>query len=196
MNDDNDRRGLILDHPSGFVTEGEANDAYTLVLRSEPTAQVTITLTINEPALATVISPLTFNSGNWNTPQQVVITPTDDDIDTSTDPINFVVTHSVSGGDYERIGSQMFNAGVLDDDVRGISIESMANVTVIEGGMFDFTVVLNSAPTAPVVINFSSTNDAAATVDTDSDTPGIRQHFIYRFYLELTADSQGERDGE
>ena len=172
VNDDNDRRGLILDHSSGFVTEGEANDAYTLVLRSEPTAQVTITLTINDPALATVISPLTFNSGDWNTPQDVSITPTDDDIDTSTDPINFVVTHSVSGGDYQGIGSEMFNAGVLDDDVRGISIESMANVTVIEGGMFDFTVVLNSAPTAPVVINFLSTNDAAATVDTDSDTTG------------------------
>ena len=171
VNDDNDRRGLILDHPSGFVTEGEANDAYTLVLRSEPTAPVTITLTINEPALATVISPLTFNSGNWNMPQQVVITPTDDNVDTSLEPISFYVTHTLSGGDYERLNSQRFDAGVLDDDVRGISIESMANVTVIEGGTFDFTVVLNSAPTAPVVINFSSTILAAATVDTDSDTP-------------------------
>ena len=172
VNDDTDRRGLILDHASGFVTEGEANDAYTLVLRSEPTAQVTITLTINEPALATVISPLTFNFENWNTPQDVSITPTDDDIDTSTDPITFVVTHSVSGGDYERLNSQRFTAGVLDDDVRGITIDSMANVTVIEGGMFDFTVVLNSAPTALVVINVSSTILAAATVDTEIDTLG------------------------
>ena len=170
MNDD-DRRGLILDHARGFVTEGEANDAYTLVLRSEPTAQVTITLTIDPPALATVISPLTFNSGDWNMPQKVVITPTDDDIDTSTDPITFVVTHSVSGGDYERLNSQRFTAGVLDDDERGVIIGSMANVTVIEGETFDFTVVLNSAPTALVVINVSSTILAAATVDTDSDMP-------------------------
>ena len=66
--------GTITDDESGFTIEpssltvGRGGTAdYTVVLRSEPTFDVTVT-PASDPSVVTVSGALTFTPGNWNTP--------------------------------------------------------------------------------------------------------------------------------
>ncbi len=101
------------------VTEGGATDTYTVVLDSQPTADVMIAVSTDaEVSVAT--SSLTFTSVNWNVAQTVTVTAVDDAVvegvvhagsishaATSTDPNYNVV--SVAG----------VTANVTDNDVSG-----------------------------------------------------------------------------
>jgi len=58
---------------STAVTEGGANDTYTLVLDSAPGADVTITLNNTNAQITTDVTSLTFTASNWSTPQTVTV---------------------------------------------------------------------------------------------------------------------------
>jgi|GEM_PF-467839 len=62
------------------VTEGGANDSYTIVLGSIPTADVTITLDNTNNQVNTNTNTLTFTAANWNIPQTVTLTAANDAI--------------------------------------------------------------------------------------------------------------------
>ena len=74
------RRGLLagadgrgVGASGDSVAEGGATDTFTVSLKSQPSANVTITL--NPGTQVTVSpSPLTFTAGNWSTPQTVTVT--------------------------------------------------------------------------------------------------------------------------
>ncbi|SMN16512.1 extracellular nuclease, putative [uncultured Candidatus Thioglobus sp.] len=85
-----------------------------MVLNTQPTSNVTITLTSNDTTAATVTSPLTFTSGNWSTPQTVTITGVND-----ADAVSETVTisHALSGGGYNAVTMTNFTATMTDDDV-------------------------------------------------------------------------------
>ena len=70
--------GLALSRTDLFMKEGESG-AYTVALASQPAAAVTVGISQRPPGRATV-SPasLTFTADNWNTPQTVTITSTED----------------------------------------------------------------------------------------------------------------------
>ncbi|MCS6814460.1 MAG: lamin tail domain-containing protein, partial [Cyanobacteria bacterium] len=68
---------LIESGASTNVTEGGATDTYTLVLRSQPTANVVITLNSGSQ-LTTSATTVTFTPGNWNVAQTVTVTAVDD----------------------------------------------------------------------------------------------------------------------
>jgi uncharacterized protein len=71
--------GVTITQSNGSttVTEGGATDSYTVVLNTQPTANVTITLAPD--AQTTVSTPtLTFTSANWNVAQTVTVTAVDD----------------------------------------------------------------------------------------------------------------------
>ena len=90
---DDDVRGITLtQHTIVLPREGETA-IYTVVLDSEPTAPVTVTPTINDTAVATVVgTPLVFTASNWNEPQSVTVTGVGDG-DTT-------ISHVATGGDY------------------------------------------------------------------------------------------------
>ena len=81
LNQDNDTVGLnIVAGPGGFqVVEGKTN-TYTVVLNSQPTANVTVTVTSGDTAQGGTVSPssLTFTPGNWNITQTVNVAGADD----------------------------------------------------------------------------------------------------------------------
>ncbi len=97
------------------VTEGGATDTYTLVLRSQPTADVVITL---DPGtqLATSATTVTFTPANWNIAQTVTVTAIDDTVveGSHTGTIN----HTVTSGDanYNGIGITAVVANITDND--------------------------------------------------------------------------------
>jgi len=72
--------GIIVNPTSGLVTtEAGGTAGFSIVLTSQPTANVTIPLSSSNTTEGTV-SPtsLTFTSVNWNTPQTVNVTGVDD----------------------------------------------------------------------------------------------------------------------
>ena len=75
---DNDPAGVSIDVGDGVaVTEGADTDTYAVVLDSQPTADVTVT--INGNADVTVNpSSLVFTAGDWDQPQTVTVTAVDD----------------------------------------------------------------------------------------------------------------------
>ena len=70
--------GLVLSRTDLEIDEGESG-TYTVALASQPAADVTVEISQRPPGRATV-SPasLTFTADNWNTPQTVTITSTED----------------------------------------------------------------------------------------------------------------------
>ncbi|MEO1432814.1 MAG: SdrD B-like domain-containing protein, partial [Cyanobacteria bacterium J06633_8] len=67
---DNDTAGITITQLGGStnVTEGGASDSYDVVLNSQPTSDVTITIS-NDSNTNTNPTTLTFNSANWNIAQ-------------------------------------------------------------------------------------------------------------------------------
>lgn len=106
---------LIESGASTNVTEGGATDTYTLVLRSQPTADVVITLNSGSQ-LTTSATTVTFTPGNWNIAQTVIVTAVDDTVVEGTHP--GTITHTVTSTDanYDGLGVTTVTATITDND--------------------------------------------------------------------------------
>jgi len=165
---DNDTAGVNVQISGGttVISEtGPTSDTYTLVLNSQPTADVTITVTPDSQssvgAGAGVAVNRVFNAGNWNVAQTVVITAIDDAAPEG--PHTSVITHSAASadGNYNGIAILNVTADVQDNDLDGTTIDQTAGSTAVsETGptSASYTIVLDSGPTADVTI----------TIDTDT----------------------------
>ena len=179
---DDDGAGVTIKESDGStsVTEKSGDgrsDTYTVVLDSEPTAEVTITVESGDSGAATV-SPatLTFTTTNWNTAQTVTVTGVDDQVDQSSDR-SVTISHSATSSDttYDQINITNVTATVMDDDVRGVTVSASSSSLRIseadDGGtdevtehVGNYTVVLDSEPTGNVAITVESGTPSAATV--------------------------------
>ena len=152
---DDDTRGVTFTPTSLPVNEGGTN-TYTVVLDTEPTAAVTVTIvdpTDNADVTASPAS-LTFFTSDWATAQTVTVSA-DEDAD-STDE-TATVTHTVAGGDYELFAASSVAVTVTDDDTPGVTVTPLS-LTVGEGGTDTYTVVLNTQPSGDVTVAISSNN--------------------------------------
>eukprot|EP00362_Geleiidae_sp_MMETSP1317_P000341 CAMPEP_0201281144 /NCGR_PEP_ID=MMETSP1317-20130820/1670_1 /ASSEMBLY_ACC=CAM_ASM_000770 /TAXON_ID=187299 /ORGANISM="Undescribed Undescribed, Strain Undescribed" /LENGTH=145 /DNA_ID=CAMNT_0047590259 /DNA_START=49 /DNA_END=483 /DNA_ORIENTATION=- len=75
---DDDIAGVTLSQTTVSLAEN-TNGTYTINLLTEPTDDVTITMTSNDEDAATVSGALTFTTSNWSLPQTVTITGVEDD---------------------------------------------------------------------------------------------------------------------
>ena len=116
---DNDRTGVSVSRTALTVTEEDTTgDSYTVVLNTQPTADVTVTvaghagtdvtLTPDPPTLA-------FTSMNWDTPQTVTVIAVND-ADTTDDTVT--LTHSAASTDtnYDGITIAVVTVTVNDND--------------------------------------------------------------------------------
>ena len=105
-----DPPALTLSHTELEITEGATFD-YTVVLGSEPTADVTVTVTSSSTKLSASSTTLTFTTGDWETAQTVRLTANQDD-----DELNYWVSvaHTASGGGYDSSAANLYV--VIDDD--------------------------------------------------------------------------------
>lgn len=159
--------GVTVSPTAVDVTEGGTTDTYTVVLASEPTADVTIAITVDTQVTADVASA-TFTTANWNTPQTVTITAVDDAA--SEGAHTGTITHAATSADagYNGITVNSVTANITDNDTAGVTV-APTTVDVAEGGATGaYTVVLNSQPSADVTI--SVTVDAQVTTDVASAT--------------------------
>ena len=95
---DDDDRGVTVWPTELEVREGESED-YTIVLESEPTGLVTVSMSLDSLLDVRVSPPsLTFSATNWDSEQIVTVTAVDDE-DVENDEM-VTVMHAVSGADY------------------------------------------------------------------------------------------------
>ena len=152
---DDDTRGVTVTPMSLSVNEGGTN-TYTVVLDTEPTDTVTVTIvdpTDNTDVTANPAS-LRFSTSNWATAQTVTVSA-DEDADPTQDTAT--VTHTVAGGDYASFAASSVAVTVTDNDTPGVTVTPMS-LTVTEGATGRYTVRLNTLPTGNVLVAISSNN--------------------------------------
>ena len=165
---DDDTAGITVTPTSGLVvTEAGGTATFTVVLNSQPTADVTLGLSSSDTSEGTV-SPisLTFTSANWNVTQTVTITGVDDFVDDGDIVFNIITAAAVSTDtNYNGMNAADVSVTNTDNDTAGITVNPTSGLVVTEaGGTATFTVVLNSQPTADVTIGLSSSDTTEGTV--------------------------------
>ncbi|MYF58388.1 MAG: hypothetical protein F4222_04945, partial [Gammaproteobacteria bacterium] len=126
--EDDDARGvtvsggpLSLDEADDTQTAGDSENeaSYTVVLDSEPTDDVTVSVASADTAIATVsAASLTFTPDDWDEPQTVTVTAVPDDVHSTGGSRAVAVTHTVAAGssDYNDVSVADVAVTVVDDD--------------------------------------------------------------------------------
>ena len=174
--------GLVIIETDDDTTVSEdgttVTDTYTIALNTEPTHNVTVTVTAGEGVLvnqsggtAGSEQTLTFATSQWNMAQAVTVTGIDDFIDNVGDERTVTISHAASSmdTDYNISSAGSVTVTVTDDDESGISIaESDGDTSVTEApgasNTDTYTVVLATLPSASVEIAVASGATGAATV--------------------------------
>ena len=105
-NSDNDTAGFILTAASDTgVLESDLGKSFTVRLNSQPTANVSIPLSVSAPTATdtgltiTSTNPLVFTTANWNTPQTVTFTWVGDGVNTPATRNHSVILGTATSGD-------------------------------------------------------------------------------------------------
>ena len=112
---DNDERGVRIAPGSLALPEG-GDATYTLVLTSQPTAEVTVTPSLGSgDADVTVSAALTFDATNWDQARTVTVSAAQD-ADAADDAA--MIRHAISGADYgdNEVTADDVSVSVEDDE--------------------------------------------------------------------------------
>ncbi len=177
--------GITVSPTSGLTTtEAGGTAAFTMVLNSQPTANVTIGLSSSDTSEGTVSpSSVTFTSSNWSTPRTVTVTGVDDAL-VDGDIAYSIVTAPATSADADYNGLNAADVSVTNQDNDGATLTlSIAASSVSEAAgahattgtvtrNFDLanslTVYLSSSDTTEAAVPASVTipaNQASATFD-------------------------------
>ncbi len=172
-NIDNETTGITVSALGGHITtEAGGSSTFTVVLNSIPSADVTIPISSSDLTEGNVSpSTLTFTNSNWNIPQTVSITGVDDSLADGNS--NFTVSLDPStSADANYNGLSQPNIAVInqDNDSAGFTIINPTINTNESGTSSVFFVVLNSQPTANVVLPLTNNNTTEGTASVASLT--------------------------
>ena len=136
---DDDTRGVTVSGSPLVVNEG-GTGAYGVELTSAPTGEVTITLSLASPGNEDVTfmpTTLTFTAINWDTPQTVTVTTTEDTDDV---PDTATITHTVAGADYgaNNVTAESVTVTVSEEVLPSVTIAADTS-PVTEGTAAAFT---------------------------------------------------------
>ncbi len=146
---EDDVSGVKVSETALTLAEGDAG-TYTVVLDTEPAAEVTVAVEVPEGAeITTAPSQLTFTTETWNTEQTVTVTAIQDADAVADLPVT--LAHEVSGGDYQGLAAAGVEVTIAEDDVPGVKVSETA-LTLAEGDAGTYTVVLDTEPAAEVTV--------------------------------------------
>ncbi|SKB12493.1 conserved hypothetical protein [Planktothrix sp. PCC 11201] len=171
---DNDIPGITINPTSGLSTTevgGTAN--FNLSLKSQPTADVTLTLNSSNPKEGSLsTSKITFNSTNWNLPQTVIITGVDDNIVDGNIPYSIITDPVISlDPKYNNLNPDDITVTNTDNDIPGITINPTSGLSTTEvGGTANFNLSLKSQPTTDVTLTLNSSNPKEGSLSTSKIT--------------------------
>jgi hypothetical protein len=169
-NSDNDAAAITVGTPSGTSTsEAGGLVTFTLVLTSQPTADVTVPLSSSGPAEGAVsLASVTFSVANWNVAQTVTVTGVDDFVADGPQTYAIAIGPATSA-DAGYAGRDPADLGFTntDNDLAGLVATPSADLVTTEAGAPDgtatFQLTLSSQPTTDVVVAVSSSNTDEGT---------------------------------
>ena len=174
---DNDPPRVLITTGGGVaVAEATAalTDSYSVVLASQPDADVTVTVTVNDGQTTVSAPSMTFTNANWDIPQIVTVQAVDDRVDDD-DPHAGAIVHAVTSTAtgfstapelwVDGVSATNVTVSIGDDDTAGVTILQSAGATsVAEGGATDtYTVVLDSQPVAGISIGAGANAQCSAS---------------------------------
>ena len=147
---DDDTRGVTLGQTTVFVQEG-GSASYTAKLDTQPFGGV-VTLTVGGAANGITANParLAFTSSNWAAAQTVVVSAA---VDSDSANATTTLTHTVAGADYAGVTvDDEVEVTSIDRDVAGLRVAPTALALAEGGSAREYTVRLNTTPTANVTV--------------------------------------------
>ena len=170
---DNDTAGVTIPETALTIEEG-GSGTYTVVLDSEPTADVKVAIAGHADTDITLSGDiltddaLTFTAENWNTAQTVTVAAKEDD-DAAPDAA-VTLTHTVTGtGEYADVTADSVTVTIDETDKAGVTISESA-LSIEEGANATYTVVLDTEPTGDVEVAIAGHADTDITLSGDTLT--------------------------
>ena len=172
---DDDTAGVTVSKSAVTVTEEDTTgDTYTVVLDSQPTADVRIEIGWQVNSDVSVVPHImTFTTTNWATAQTATVTA-GDDADTTNDTDSLI--HLAVSTDAKYSGIPIANVGVTvndnDSTIPALSFDSI-NITVDEDdSQATLSVELSQASTDTVTVDYATSDNTAEAGDDYTETSG------------------------
>ena len=177
---ENDQRGVTVG-PAALNIVAGARGSFTVVLDTQPTRTVTITVAEESADLSVSPSSLSFSSSTWNRPRTVTVR-VDSDAPTGDVTLTNEVSEASSSRDMGYDGEDVDDVTVTISERTSDVRLSRSSMTIDEGKMAEYTVRLRREPDATRTVVIAVIGDGFS-VDEDS--------------LTFTAPSSpGESDGD
>ena len=162
---DDDTRGITVSPASlatgsGIRMKEGGTSTYSLVLDTEPTDTVTVTVASEQGDLIRLTpETLTFTPSNWSTTQTISVVSLDDGADTSFR--HAYIAHRVSGGDYGSVS--VGNISLIIENTTQAYIYLDDAQASESDGYVEFTVSVRPIlTTVPVVVRYTTVDGTAA----------------------------------
>ena len=175
VNQDNDAAGVTVTVNDAITGEDGSTGSFDVVLDTEPTQNVSITLLSDDTTEGSISgsTTLTFTPLDWNSPQTVIVNGEDDDIDDGDVAYN-IITGNTTSTDPKYIGVLVDDVSMnnADNDTAGFVVIPNILSTNESGTTASFTVKLTSKPATDddnyiVVVDVVSQDTGEGTVDKD-----------------------------
>lgn len=161
---------------SEYMDGTQLKDSYEVKLATQPTHDVTVTMTVPSDGGALLSTDggttswrtrtLTFSpSGTniWSTAQTVMVIGGADNVDNVGDARTTTISHAVTSTDPNYVITNAGMVTVTDNDTAGITLSESTRTVAEAGGTSTWTVVLTSQPTHNVTV--TSGDATVAKVD-------------------------------
>ena len=153
--------------PQLNVPEG-ASGTYTVVLGSQPTGAVTVTVSAGSVELSVSSEELVFSAAGWQAAQTVTVTAAADDDGRADAPVQ--VTHTATGGGYDGVAAAAVRVTIVEDDVATLAVAAARAAE--QSGRLHFEVTLSLAGDRVVTAHYR-TGAPGDTASAGQDYTGV-----------------------
>ena len=163
---DDDVQNIVVSQTNLPLTEGGSASTFTVSLAFAPAATINLNVadSTNSGKITIAGGPgLTFTTTNWNTPQTITVSPTDDN-DTANENVSITVSDLATTN---ALPSRTITVPVTDDDVQAIELDS-TSLSLNEGGAQTVRARLAFDPLSATTVSVSSGDPDAASVSVAS----------------------------
>ena len=164
----------MVSSASGSVSESGSTATFTVKLTSQPSATVTIPVSVSDTTEASVSpSTLSFTTDNWNADHVVTVTGVNDNLSDGTQSYVIRLDADNSTTDtvgYKSLDPQDVAMSTTDDEAASFMVSAASGSVSESGSTATFTVKLTSQPSSQVDIPVSVSDTTEARVSTDNGT--------------------------
>ena len=162
---DNDNPASLMVTPTSLsITEG-GGGRFAVYLASQPSTDVRVAISSDNPDVTTTPTSLTFTSSNWNRPQFVMVDAGEDEDQSSETATLTLDPRDTTDPNYNAVGDRTVTVAVGDNDVGRPTITmNLAGVpsSIAEGETFHFELTVNHRPQKPTGVSVTLASPSGA----------------------------------